>query len=256
MNVLALTDKTTLQTFLETNRVYHAYALADLADPFFQQCRWFATQSKAAIQTLVLLFRGLHPPALLSMGQAAYLGDLLANIPLPPQIMTLALEDHLPYLTALYKFIYLDPMIRMALPGAHFIPRPTPNVVPLNMTHLDTLKILYQGVHGNAFEAYQLESGVFYGIFKDSHLVSVAGTHIVSREYGIAAVGNIYTDPAHRGCGYAQQTTTAVCRDLLAQNLDVVLNVEQNNASAIRVYHKLGFNDHCLFWEGVGTIKR
>jgi predicted GNAT family acetyltransferase len=142
----------------------------------------------------------------------------------------------------------------MVLPSRNFQPASSDGVVRLSERYLDDLQKLYKGSHGNAFAAYQLQQGVFYGIFADGKLASVAGTHIVSSKYGVAAVGNIYTQPPYRGLGYAQQTTSAVCQELIAQDLDVVLNVEQNNAPAIWVYKKLGFVEHCTFWEGIGDV--
>jgi predicted GNAT family acetyltransferase len=39
--------------------------------------------------------------------------------------------------------------------------------------------------------------------------------------------------------------------DLLSQGLrDVVLNVNQKNAAAIRIYERLGFERYCPFFEG------
>ena len=41
-------------------------------------------------------------------------------------------------------------------------------------------------------------------------LVAVAGTHLVSDTYGVAAIGNVFTHPDYRGRGYATLATGAV----------------------------------------------
>ena len=127
---------------------------------------------------------------------------------------------------------------------------------PLDDRHLPQLLELYRHEYGNAFVPYQLADGVFYGIFDDDALVSVAGTHIIAPEYGVAAIGNVLTIPAYRNRGYGRRVTTAVCADLLARGFDtLVLNVMQSNQSAIRVYERLGFAFYKAFQEGIGTLK-
>jgi ribosomal protein S18 acetylase RimI-like enzyme len=87
-----------------------------------------------------------------------------------------------------------------------------------------------------------LETETYFGIRRDGVLVSVAGVHVVSRSHRAAALGNITTDPSVRGQGLARIATAAVCRCLLDRNVDLIgLNVESQNAAAIGVYRKLGF---------------
>ena len=252
INIIRLVNKSRLQAFLNTDRVYHAYALADLSDPFFSQCRWLAAEEGDKIVTLVLIYKGLEPPVLLAMGKADYLPQIFQEAELPSTAMFMGREAHIPFLLKEYKAQYLDKMWRMALHADNFKPADFSHATPLDESHLPALTAMYRGSHGNAFAPYQLEQGVFYGFFEDGELVSAAGTHVVAPQYGAAAVGNVYTRPQYRGKGLAQQVTSAVCAHLLAQNLDVVLNVEQSNAAAIHIYKKLGFTAHCPFWEGTG----
>jgi predicted GNAT family acetyltransferase len=82
-------------------------------------------------------------------------------------------------------------------------------------------------------------------------LVAAAGTHLVSATYGVAAVGNVFTHPDHRGQGYGTVTTSAVVAELLRRGIrDVILNVGQDNAGAIGIYERLGFERYCPFLEG------
>ena len=111
----------------------------------------------------------------------------------------------------------------------------------------------------DAFSPAQVAEGVFFGLesqaldqMKRGTLIAVAGTHLVAPTMGVAAVGNIYTHPAHRGKGYGQLVTSAVTEELLNRNLLVVLNVDEGNTAAVHLYEKLGYRVHCPFVEGVG----
>jgi predicted GNAT family acetyltransferase len=111
----------------------------------------------------------------------------------------------------------------------------------------------------DAFNPSQVRAGVFFGgergasLQPEQHgLLAVAGTHLVAPTRGVAAVGNIYTHPAHRGHGYGQLVTSAVTEELLNRRLLVVLNVNADNASAVHMYKKLGYRVHCPFVEGKG----
>jgi predicted GNAT family acetyltransferase len=106
-----------------------------------------------------------------------------------------------------------------------------------------------------AFSPYQLAQGVFYGIENRGRLIAAAGTHLVAPTYGVAAVGNVFTDPDYRGQGYATLCTSAVTKELLSQGTDVVLNVQEGNADAVHIYEKLGYRPYCRFIEALGVRK-
>ena len=85
----------------------------------------------------------------------------------------------------------------------------------LDVSHMPLLEELYSYGGGDAFRQRSLELGVFYGVFEGERLVSVAGTHIVSDNERIAALGNVMTHPDYRGRGLATLATSAVCEELL-----------------------------------------
>jgi predicted GNAT family acetyltransferase len=93
---------------------------------------------------------------------------------------------------------------------------------------------------------------VYYGVFAGGDLIAAAGTHALSVEHRVGAVGNVLTHIAHRGRGLASTTTTAVTEELFARGCEqVVLNVRQGNDIALDAYRKLGYRDYCTFIEGV-----
>ncbi len=99
-------------------------------------------------------------------------------------------------------------------------------------------------------------AGTFFGIEARGVLIATAGTHLVSDTTSTAAVGNVFTHPDHRGRGYAEMTTSAVCAELIRRGIrTIVLNVAQSNAVAIHVYEKLGFKKVVPFIEGVAARK-
>ena len=141
-------------------------------------------------------------------------------------------------------------MWRMVLTPARFHATST-QCRRLTAEHEDALAELYTVGGGDAFGPAQVPQGEFHGIHENGRLVAAAGTHLVSPTYGVAAVGNVFTHPDHRGRGFGTATTNAVVAALLQRGIgDIVLNVAQSNQIAIHVYEKLGFERYCPFLEG------
>jgi len=85
-------------------------------------------------------------------------------------------------------------------------------------------------------------------------LVAVAGTHVFAPPEGVAGLRNIYTRRDRRGHGLGGRVTAAVVSELLRRNVStIVLNVNEANAPAIRVYEKLGFRPYCPYFEMIAS---
>jgi GNAT superfamily N-acetyltransferase len=246
-----LTDKTQILAYLETDRLYAAYAIGDLEPGMFEQCTWAGAEKAGQMGALALHFRGLAIPALFLMGNPDGLRTVLARTLHPERVYLTCLDVHVPVTREFYAWDSEVHMWRMALDVGRF--QPVGGACGrLNPTHADHLAALFKHGGGDAFSPAQMEGGVFYGVFEDDHLVSVAGTHLVSPTYGVAAVGNVFTHPDYRGRGYGTAATSAVVDDLFRSGIrDVVLNVGQANTSAIRIYERLGFTRYCPFLEGL-----
>ena len=88
----------------------------------------------------------------------------------------------------------------------------------------------------DAFEGYQLDNGVFFGVEgENGELIAAGGTHIVDWTYGIGAIGNMYTRPDQRGNGYAAAVLQGIVLALREGDVgNIVLNVDQRNVGAKR----------------------
>jgi GNAT superfamily N-acetyltransferase len=243
-------DKAAILAFLERDRLYAAYAIGDLSPGLFEDSTWAIAERNGQVSALVLHYRGLTPPALFLMGANEGLSAILSCCLSPSKVYLSCRSTHLAVTRATYRWHEMIPMWRMVLRPALFRPVATA-CISLSLSHAVQLCDLYALGGGDAFTPAQLEQGVFYGIEMDDQIVAVAGTHLVSPEYGVAALGNIFTHPAYRGMGHGTTTTSAVISALLRAGIrDIVLNVSQANEAAVHLYEKLGFGRYCPFIEG------
>jgi GNAT superfamily N-acetyltransferase len=250
-SVKRLDGKEEIFDFLKRDRLYAAYAICDLEPPMFRQCEWYASSRNGLLTALSLRFSGLPPDRVFLMGAAEDLEPILEDALEVSRAYFACRPQHVAALRRFYSLRKTEMMMRMVLEPEAFVPIDGP-VVRLGSGHVRILQDLYRSYGDVAFAPYQLDQGVFYGMEHDGRLVATAGTHLVSRTYGLGIVGNVYTEPDHRGLGYASVCTSAVVEELLSQSLDVVLNVGQSNEAASTVYRRLGFQVYCPFVETMG----
>jgi ribosomal protein S18 acetylase RimI-like enzyme len=245
-----LNEKSQILNYLNTDRLYAAYAIGDLEPELFAQSTWGGATQDNRLQALALHFRGLQLPAFFLMGNPHGLRAILKNVLCPERVYLTCRPEHLALTRIFYTWDKIIPMWRMVLPPSSFQPVEN-DCIRLTPAHAHRLTELYTLGDAVGFSPAQLAHGVFYGIFAQDQLVAVAGTHLVSETYGVAAVGNVLTHPAHRGQGYGSATISAIVAELQRRGIaDIILNVSQSNESAIRIYERLGFERYCLFLEG------
>jgi ribosomal protein S18 acetylase RimI-like enzyme len=252
MHTRQLTDKHEILHFLETDRPYAAYAIGDLEEALFEQSEWMGAEERGQLRAVALLFKGLAIPAFFLMGEPDSLAVILRLQLTPEWVYVTCQKKHLQVLQTFYHTETPVPMWRMVLERQDFSPAaPAPLLEPLSPQDYDKLRELYdqEGAAG-VFGLAQLQDGVFYGAREQGKLVAAAGTHLVSPTYRLGAVGNVYTDPAYRGQGYASAAVSAVTAELFRRGARLVfLNVAQANVRAVRVYQRLGFGTYCPFLE-------
>lgn len=254
MNPVVLHHKPDIEAVLRRNPVLYNYALGDLDDFFWPYTTWHALASAQAIQQIALLYTGTNLPVLLALTEAPpEMAALLQAIHyfLPRRVYAHLSPGLLPVLAETYQPQAHGTYFKMALTQpAKLEGVETSAVEPLTVAHLAELKALYQlSYPGNWFDPRMLETGRYYGLRQAGQLVAVAGIHVYSPRYGVAALGNITTHPEFRGQGLATQVTAKLGQVLTGQIEYIGLNVRADNAAAIACYERLGFERVAIYEE-------
>ena len=91
-----------------------------------------------------------------------------------------------------------------------------------------------------------------YGVFKESELVSYAGSFIQLTQSWM--IGGVYTNPEHRNKGYATLATSAITEEALRTADAAALFARSDNYPAKRAYEKIGYRKMGeKVWVDVGT---
>lgn len=243
------TDRALLRAFLETDRLYAAYAICDLDDREFPRTRWGAAWSGGSIIAIVLEYTGGSPQPLFAMGRDDGVAAVFRDVVRPRVAYIAALPSLMPTIHLRYRLDSGPQMVRMAVDRARFRPADDPGVERLIPADAMELNRLYQLGFGAWLPPQAIAEGVYYGIRVHGRLVAAAGTHVVSQAARLAVVGNVLTHSDFRGRGYATAVTGAVTAELLQSCDHVVLNVRADNPPAISAYRHLGYAEHNRFEE-------
>jgi ribosomal protein S18 acetylase RimI-like enzyme len=256
-----LHDARSIEAFLRRDVWLNLYQLGDLDRAFFGHTTWHARLEQGTIMALALLYSGLTLPCLLALGaDSEPLGALLGALPplLPPRFYC--------HLTPGIGFALRD-AYRLAPRGRHFkmalrdLARATESsardAVRLGPEHREEVRAFYDASYpGHWFDAQLLETGCYFGRRAAGQLVGVAGVHVLSRAQRVAALGNVATRPDARGRGHARALMARVCGELRAENVQYIgLNVQADNAAAIRCYEHLGFEVVAEYEEHSATLR-
>ncbi|MFF5175688.1 GNAT family N-acetyltransferase [Micromonospora sp. NPDC000089] len=251
-------DRDALAALLRRDPVLHAYQLGDLDDFFWPYTSWFRRDDQVA-----LLYHAVTPPVLLAFanpadtpGLAALLADLAPM--LPTRVYAHLSPGLLPVLTRWYDVAPGGGAHhRMALTDPDRLAAVAPAGEVLDRADLPALRALYAVAYpGNWFDPRMLDTGRYVGIRDGGELVSVAGVHVWSPTYRVAALGNVTTHPRVRGRGHASAAVAALCARLRPHVDHVTLNVKADNTAAVRVYERLGFRRVAEFGEHLLTATR
>jgi ribosomal-protein-alanine N-acetyltransferase len=246
-----------IRAILETDRPWAAYALGDLASPEWERCEWHVAPGDPP--ALLLLYRGFAVPVLFAFGPPAAVRALLPDLDELEVALSVRPEIE-PVVRECFAVCDDTPMWRMLFDPARFPGGRAGAAERLTAADLPAVRRLYadgaaQGIAPDCFQAEMLHRGVFYGIREGAELTAVAGTHLVVPAESVGAVGNVYTRSDQRGRGLATRVTGAVTAELLGLGIEtIVLNVDQENAPAIRVYERLGYRRYCPFLEGMARV--
>jgi ribosomal protein S18 acetylase RimI-like enzyme len=238
-------DKREIYDFLSKTPALQLYTIGDLDDFFWPYTTWHALYDNGEMQSVALLYTGMTPSTLLVFYE---------NDPYFPRALLKLIRNHLPD-----KFnVHLSPGLidlfgreniiadygqnyRMILTGK---PEKVPdeNIRQLTTSDIPLVIELFKIAYpDNWFDSRMVETGKYYGYFNAGMLTGVAGIHVYSPEYCIAALGNIATHPDFRGRKIAYKLTSALCLDLATTVSIIGLNVKSDNKAAIKCYRNIGF---------------
>lgn len=242
-----LADQNQIRARLQGDRRWCVYALGDLSPRMFPKCQWFTPD-------LTLVLHDYGTSILFAHGTGS-IREALDHVtwPVHLQVRPDALEEIARHATV----TNVTHMIRMAWSGGSV--RVSDRVSRLGAADVPAIERLYAdgestGESPDFFYGSMVTDGVFFGVYKGTDLIAAAGTHLVSRDEGAAAIGNVYVRRDRRGGGLGRAVTAAVLHELAGIET-IGLNVRADNDAAIRVYESLGFVRHCDFREALATGK-
>ena len=247
MPLSELRDRRAIATVLRRNPRAHVYELGDLDDLYWPDTRWLGWESGGELEQVVLLYTQPEVPVLIAIADApgSTMDDLIeaALSELPTPLYVHATAPLLDTLERRYRVDAAAPHLKLALNTTELVRHLAVPIETLGLDDLPAIMALYEDAYpGTWFEPRQLATGRYVGIRQAGRLVCVAGVHVYSPSWGVAALGNVATLPAVRGRGLARGASAALCCLLLEDGIETVsLNVRADNEAAIRAYTRLGF---------------
>jgi ribosomal protein S18 acetylase RimI-like enzyme len=243
LSLLSLHDRAALERWLRRDPRLHLYELGDLDDFFWPHTTWYGLEEGAELVSVALLYTSGELPVLVALGAGApALVAQLASV-LPRRFYAHLEPGAAGALGAAWNVAPRGVHDRMVLiRPAHLEDVDSHEAVPLDATHASELETFYASAYpGNWFDRRMLETGGYRAVRRDERIVSVAGVHVLSRRYRVAALGNVATNAAFRGRGLGRVVCAALCKDLVGIAEPVGLNVLASNAAAVALYEQLGF---------------
>jgi GNAT superfamily N-acetyltransferase len=246
MRSVCLHDKPSIERVLRQNVYLHLYSIGDLDDFFWPYTIWYATADDAEFRSVALLYVGQSLPTLIALCERAepmcgLLESVLHLLPqrfythVSPGVESVFRRTH--SLEAHGEHLKMALLHRSAAEDAD-----SRDTCPLGPDNANEVGEFYARCYpGNWFDPRILATGQYFGIREGGCLVSVAGVHVYSRQYQVAALGNIATAPSHRNRGYGRRVAARTCQSLLRDVCHIGLNVKADNAAAISCYSGLGF---------------
>ena len=255
MTLVELRDRATIAAFFRRNAEAHVYELGDLDDFDWPHTRWFAWEQDGRLEQVALLYSEPSVPVLIAIAEdpdasmVPLLGELLPALPG-------ALYVHVsPPLLGVFRDRYTvesaEPHLKLALARTDLLAARAAAVDLLDEDDLLELDDLYRLAYPETwFTPRMLATGRYVGIRHDGRLACVAGVHVHSPTWRVAALGNVATLPELRGRGLARGACAALCLLLLEDGVETIaLNVKADNDAAIAAYSLLGFEVATSYWE-------
>jgi ribosomal protein S18 acetylase RimI-like enzyme len=256
MNIKVLTRKEEIYAYLKRNAPLQIYCIGDLDDFFFPYTTWYGLSDQGLIRSLALLYSAMEVPTLLLFheGSDTYSSQLLHL--LKPLLPTRFYAHLSPGLTevlgtgniAEHYGVNYKMTLKKLPPAIH-----DNGIRQLTIHDMEAVTEFYsQAYPHNWFDRRMLETEKYFGYFEGNTLGGVAGVHVYSAQYRVAALGNIAVHPDMRGRQTGFRLTSVLCNDLVQTTDTIGLNVRSDNQAAISLYQKAGFEitaryEECYF---------
>jgi len=246
---------------LSQDPVWNCFALADLEPPLRDYSQFaVASQDECNERAICLILR--HPiigQVLSPFGSREGVAAILKQLALPQRPLIQAQELHIPLLQRYYQpETTWKRMLRMAITSSSWQSLksvPLRPVKQLTVADVPALKNLYTQHPESGFSADLFTQGLYFGAYEGERIIAAGGTHALVPAHRLAVLGNILTAPEARRQGYATAITAALVTTLFEQQISlVVLNVFEDNDTAIRIYQRLGFQTRHQLLTGRATL--
>ena len=254
LQIKELSDKLTIEKFLREDPFYQIYSIGDLDDFFWPDTKWYALTRGKEIKCIFLIYDDNQYPVLLALNHRKQVISELSLreiAPILPSKFYAHLTEDLKVLFEIkYQIKSFGIHYKMGLIDYMAIKEmDTSGVVRLTAENSKDIQKLYEiSYPNNWFNERMLKTGQYFGIIQNDKLISIAGVHVYSEQYRVAALGNITTHPEYRNRGFGKLVTAALCQSLIRNVDHIGLNVHVDNTGAITCYKNLGF-------EVVGTYE-
>lgn len=262
MEVNQIFDKKRIERYLRQDTYLNIYGIGDLDDFYWPYTNWYALQRDSEILAVTLIYNAFTPPVYMALAAKRHYASLKRLIKTQISELPGTLYAHLsPEMDHLFRnshsLFHHGEYFKMALVDARHINQVDVSLVePMQIEDADELLTLYSHSYpGHAFDPRMLETGKFFGIRLNRKIISVGGIHVFSKQYRVAAIGNIVTHPDHRNRGLGTAVTAQVCSTLIDEVDSIGLNVRTINTPAISCYQKLGFKPVATYHEWTITKK-
>lgn len=113
------------------------------------------------------------------------------------------------------------------------------DIIPLNTTHAEEMVALAALTKPGPFDMRTIEFGYYHGIFENGKLAAMTGQRLHPGDY--TEISAVCTHPDYLGKGYAAALLNHQLAIIKEQGKQSFLHVRADNARAIEVYKRLGF---------------
>lgn len=245
MEIQILHDKEVIYNYLKRDIENQIFCIGDLDDFYWSKTTWFSLTVNNQIHSIALLYYGMDIPTFLLFENKSFKGgiDFLKRIKtfLPKKMYAHLSHGLLDFFGSEHIIENYGSSYKMTL-KKRIEKSFDENIRVLRIEDIAAIQELLSIAYPlNWFDSNMIQTEKYFGYFNNNKLIGVAGVHVYSQKYKVAALGNIATHPDFRGQGIALTLTQALCYNLQDEVEVISLNVRAINDIAVKCYEKIGF---------------